>query len=299
MQRLALKLGTLSAVGLLSACANGPGFYSLPEAIMLAFPAVGVMNEARGTTPSGAYETAAYTDLMKHAEYEYVSMGDFKDAIYHARKAIAVAGGQDPAPQNPSERVLPADTVAEIQDAYTRLNAAYAAGGKTKDPEAAGVALGSFDCWIEQQEENHQPDHIAACRDEFYAALAKLEEAMKPEPEPMMPAAQPEPFVLFFAFDSALLTAESESVINQAVAAASAAGAEEFSVTGHADRAGSEEYNARLSLQRANAVKDALLARGIGSGAVSVAGRGESEPAVPTADGVAEQANRRVIIIIQ
>ena len=73
----------------------------------------------------------------------------------------------------------------------------------------------------------------------------------------------------------------------------------EFSVTGHADRAGSEDYNAALSIARANAVKGALAARGVADGSVSVAGRGESDPAVPTADGVAEQANRRVVIIIQ
>jgi Thymidylate synthase complementing protein len=168
MQRLALKLGTLTAVGLLSACSGGPQFQQLPSVILDGFPAVGVMDRARAATPSGPFATAAYTDLMKHAEYEYVQ-GDYKDAMYHANKAIAVASGEAITPQNPSERWLPADKVAEIQDAYGRLNERLADGFADDDPENAGVAIGSFDCWIEQQEENFQPADIAACRDAFDA----------------------------------------------------------------------------------------------------------------------------------
>ena len=65
------------------------------------------------------------------------------------------------------------------------------------------------------------------------------------------------------------------------------------------ERAGSEEYNVDLSLRRANAVREALESLGIASGYVSVADGGENYHAVPIADAVAEQANRRVIIIIQ
>lgn len=291
MQRLALKLGALSAVGLLSACANGPGFYSLPEAIMLQFPAGGVMSEARSTTPSGAYETAAYTDLMKHAEYEYVTMGDPKDAMYHANKAMAVARGQDPAPQNPSERVLPADKVAEIQDAYTRLNAAFAAGGKTKDPEAAGVALGSYDCWIEQQEENFQPADIAACRDAFFAALAKLEE---------QPAQMGEMITLssdvFFDFDKYNLRPEAITALDDVAELLVGDTTTNILVWGHTDTAGPKDYNQRLSERRADAVADYLESKGVARNRMSVEGFGETKLAVPTPDNTPEQANRRTEI---
>ncbi len=291
MQRLALKLGALSAVGLLSACANGPGFYSLPEAIMLQFPAGGVMKEARSVTPSGAYETAAYTDLMKHAEYEYVTMGDPKDAMYHANKAIAVARGQDPAPQNPSERVLPADKVAEIQDAYTRLNAAYAAGGKTKDPEAAGVALGSYDCWIEQQEENFQAADIAACRDAFFAALAKLEE---------QPAQMGEMISLssdvFFDFDKYNIKPEAASILDGVADLLVADTTTNILVWGHTDTVGSFQYNQGLSERRANAVADYLEAKGVARNRMSVEGFSFSKPLVPTGPNVAEPKNRRTEI---
>ena len=67
----------------------------------------------------------------------------------------------------------------------------------------------------------------------------------------------------------------------------------------HADRSGPENYNMALSLRRANAVKDALVREGVPATAISVVGKGETQPLVPTADGVREPQNRRVEIVIQ
>ncbi len=129
---------------------------------------------------------------------------------------------------------------------------------------------------------------------------------MTPPPPPPAPAPAPapqameapKPFVLYFAFDSTELTADSITAVEQAVDAGHKMQGAHFSVTGHADRAGPEEYNLALSLRRADAVREALVLGGIDAGRIGVAGRGEAEPAVPTADGVAEPANRRVEIII-
>jgi outer membrane protein OmpA-like peptidoglycan-associated protein len=54
-----------------------------------------------------------------------------------------------------------------------------------------------------------------------------------------------------------------------------------------------------LSLRRANAVKGALVQNGVPATAISVVGKGESQPLVQTADGVREPQNRRVEIVIQ
>ena len=191
---------------------------------------------------------------------------------------------------------LPDEHVGELTEARGRLLAALEATARVQAPIEAAHAQGRFDCWVEQQEENHQPDHIAACREGFYAAMEALEAAMQPTPTPM---GAPEPYIVFFAFDSAEIDSSGMGIVDDAVAAAQRMGIIDFSVTGHADRAGSEAYNLALSLRRANAVRDALVARGILSQNISVAGRGEAEPAVPTPDGVREPANRRVEIIIQ
>ena len=75
--------------------------------------------------------------------------------------------------------------------------------------------------------------------------------------------------------------------------------AAEITVIGHTDRAGTVEYNDKLSLQRAERVRADFLKRGVPERAISVAGRGEREPLVATPDGQPEPRNRRVEINIR
>lgn len=238
--------------------------------------------------------------------FEADEMYDWGDAGYFARKGLRAADGEVVDPEPIDARNLPADHVGELTSARADLVALLDANARTRFPDLAGQAQGRFDCWIEQQEENFQPDHIAACRKQFYDALAALKAAMAPKPEPKKaepappppPPMKPETFLVFFAFDSDKLIAASETVLDNVMKAAKKMGAKDLAVTGHADRAGPEEYNLGLSLRRASAVLDALAARGGDPAAISLAGRGEAEPAVATADGVPEPANRRVEIIV-
>ncbi len=69
-------------------------------------------------------------------------------------------------------------------------------------------------------------------------------------------------------------------------------------VLGHTDRTGTREYNQRLSQERANSVGSYMISRGLMPERLIVQGYGEDRPVVPTADGVAERANRRVEIRI-
>ena len=237
--------------------------------------------------------------------FEADEMYDWGDAGYFARKGLRAADGEVVDPEPIDARNLPADHVGELTSARADLVGLLDANARTRFPDLAGHAQGRFDCWIEQQEENFQPDHIAACRKQFYDALAALKAAMAPKPEPKKaepapppPPMKPETFLVLFAFDSDKLTAVSETVLDNVMKAAKKMGAKDLAITGHADRAGPEEYNLGLSLRRANSVLEGLSARGANADDVSVAGRGEAEPNVATADGVPEPANRRVEIIV-
>lgn len=168
---------------------------------------------------------------------------------------------------------------------------ALAAAAADKLPQDAAKAQGQFDCWIEQQEENHQPAHIAACREGFYGALGRIEAG-----EPELVA---EPLMVRFAFDSAVLLPQTLDAVRQAFARAEAGGGAKLAVTGHADRAGPQDYNLKLSLRRAEAIKDALLSLGARPDDIVLSGQGETQPAVVTPDNVREPANRRVEIVIQ
>ena len=128
--------------------------------------------------------------------------------------------------------------------------------------------------------------------------LAACSNEPPPPPPPQPPAAQATSFMVFFDWDRYNLSPQAQSTIGQAAAAFKQTGAARVVATGHADRSGPENYNMALSLRRANAVKDALVRNGVPAGAIQVIGKGESQPLVPTADGVREPQNRRVEIVI-
>jgi outer membrane protein OmpA-like peptidoglycan-associated protein len=125
---------------------------------------------------------------------------------------------------------------------------------------------------------------------------APVVEAPPPPPPPPAEPAAPREFIVFFGHNKSNLTAEALTVIKQAADAAKQFGSATITVIGHADRSGSDAYNQKLSLRRATAVKGELVTQGIGSGSITVSGKGESDPMVPTADGVREPQNRRVHI---
>jgi outer membrane protein OmpA-like peptidoglycan-associated protein len=117
-------------------------------------------------------------------------------------------------------------------------------------------------------------------------------------PPPPAPAAQAPSFMVFFDWDRSNLSAQALNTIKQAAATFKTKGNARITATGHTDKSGPENYNMALSLRRANAVKDALVREGVPATAISVVGRGESQPLVPTADGVREPQNRRVEIVL-
>lgn len=105
--------------------------------------------------------------------------------------------------------------------------------------------------------------------------------------------------MVFFEFDSARLTPEATSILQQAVEKFRQGGSPSIQVEGHADRAGTDQYNEGLSKRRAEAVRNYLQRQGIPANNISVQAFGESRPLVQTADGVREPQNRRVEIRTQ
>lgn len=103
--------------------------------------------------------------------------------------------------------------------------------------------------------------------------------------------------MVFFDFDSARLTPQAISVLQQAVEKYRQGGNTTLQVNGYTDKSGTVEYNEALSMRRAEAVKKYLESQGISGTNISVAAYGESRPLVETADGVREPQNRRVEIL--
>jgi len=71
-----------------------------------------------------------------------------------------------------------------------------------------------------------------------------------------------------------------------------------LAVEGHTDSIGTDEYNRRLSEQRAEAVRDYLVQQGIGADAISASGFGKSEPVASNETAEGRQQNRRVELVV-
>jgi outer membrane protein OmpA-like peptidoglycan-associated protein len=69
-------------------------------------------------------------------------------------------------------------------------------------------------------------------------------------------------------------------------------------VAGHTDSDGSEAFNQDLSVRRAEAVRNALVAQGVSAARISTIGFGESQPIADNATAAGKQLNRRVVITI-
>jgi len=110
---------------------------------------------------------------------------------------------------------------------------------------------------------------------------------------------KPLSFTLYFDIASTEVTPDSLPILEALFAEVAKREAVEVQVTGHTDRVGTDATNDRLSLERAQAVRDVLIQRGLKTNFIRAVGRGEREPLIPTPDEQPEPRNRRVEVIVR
>lgn len=283
---------TAGAALVLASCSGGDNFRTLGTKFKNRGEAGDTYAAATAATPpSGAFAKAAYDGYIGHAKYEYEKMQDYTDTIFHSKRALAVASGQTVTPQPTSERVLTPEHAAELNEARARYMAVAQGEPGQRLPAVSGRAMADYDCWIEQQEENFQPDDIAACRDAFYAGLAELEAPVAEEVDVVSLSSD-----VLFEFDKYDIRPEFTDEIDAAADLLKANPDVTVRIDGHTDSIGTEEYNQALSERRANAVADYLAKAGIARDRMTVAGFGESQPIASNDTPEGRAQNRRVDI---
>jgi outer membrane protein OmpA-like peptidoglycan-associated protein len=105
--------------------------------------------------------------------------------------------------------------------------------------------------------------------------------------------ARPVSLLLYF-IEGSTLSDESKAVVDKMFAEIARRPAAEITVIGHTDTVGTDAFNDKLSLERAQAVREILIGMGVPAQNITAAGRGKRELLVPTADNVNEPRNRRV-----
>ena len=131
-----------------------------------------------------------------------------------------------------------------------------------------------------------------------------------PPPPPPVPAPKPVPkpkpvaakvtFAadVLFDFDKSVIKPEGRSRLDDLAAKVTAINLEVVIAIGHTDSIGSDAYNQKLSVRRAEAVKAYLVSKGIASNRIYTEGKGEKQPVASNKTRDGRQKNRRVEVEI-
>ncbi len=136
------------------------------------------------------------------------------------------------------------------------------------------------------------------------APAPKPAPVVKPAPAPVVEQRQAEPepvvvkrdFAVFFDWDSAQLSDAAKRTVFEVSRIINESDINTVVVIGHADTSGPDPYNDRLSLRRAESVRDQMVANGVSSSMIEISGVGERVLEVQTGDNVRNDRNRRVVI---
>jgi OOP family OmpA-OmpF porin len=243
---------------------------------------------------------------------------DWTDSDYFARKSLAASAGGSVAPENamtadnspalgpseisasgesggpsvePHNWLIPGNAdpgmgeTRIMSDARAHLVSALDKGGRTRFPTLAARTQALYDCWLERSEHEGAKEFKGQCNQGFVRDFTDLNVLLNP---PSVRSA-------YFDYNSATLTPEGQQQVKQA-AALIKDGTARLTIIGKADRSGSNDYNMKLSAQRAAAVRDAFIANGIAANRIDVRSTGENQLPVATKDGAREGKNRVVQI---
>ncbi len=150
------------------------------------------------------------------------------------------------------------------------------------------------------------------------AEPAPVVAAAEPEPVPepayvAPPAPAPAPYVapvpvapqkmvlegVNFEFDKATLRKADFPIIDEDVTELEKWGNVNIEVAGHTDSVGTDQYNMKLSQERAETVRDYLISKGIAADRLTAKGYGESQPIADNATPEGRFQNRRVELVEQ
>ena len=100
----------------------------------------------------------------------------------------------------------------------------------------------------------------------------------------------------FFDFDKSVLKAEGKAKLDDLVGKVKGINLEVIIAVGHTDSVGTDAYNQKLSVRRADAVKAYLVSKGIEKNRVYTEGKGEKQPVADNKTSAGRAKNRRVEI---
>jgi OOP family OmpA-OmpF porin len=129
---------------------------------------------------------------------------------------------------------------------------------------------------------------------------APVEIVRAPEPPAPRPVAISEKVTFaaeaLFDFDKSVVKPEGQTALDDLLVKLQGMNTEVMVTMGHTDSVGTDDYNQKLSLRRAEAVKAYLMSKGIDSARVFTEGKGEADPVEDNRSAEHRAKNRRVTV---
>ncbi|MBS0184902.1 MAG: OmpA family protein [Proteobacteria bacterium] len=242
------------------------------------------------TTPQGRDPfTQALTE-----DYKTLAQEDKEDASYiqaeqFARKGLGASGGEMVPPIDPFKTNVPPEYLQELSQARAIINGLFAQRMDLKYPNEMAALQVNFDCWVSELV-NNNPEAAATCKANCMDDLNQIHAVIE--------SAQPELFIAFFNSGGTSLDPAGHNILKAAAKAfESSQGLKQVLVLGYTDLTGSPAANIRISQERADAGKLALIQLGVPADAILALGQGDSNPLVPTTS--ANRENRRIEVILR
>ena len=257
-------------------------------------------------------------DMYKEkANFEAEKMHDWNSAKLYSEKALEAAKGGKIEPENINYWKIPKEHQNQIKLAYDNLMSIYESA-LIHDPYNLANAISSLDCWSEQQEENWQTWDINNCKDSFLESMHKIYKNLAKNEKVERENSKEKSYendneiesnatlvtedinsnilqIIYFDFDKSELSSISKKEIKKFLEKYENV-ISKFLIVGHTDTKGTKEYNYKLSIERANVVKNLLTDLGIKEENIKILGKGEIDLNIKTNDEVPHPANRRAEI---
>ena len=263
--------------------------------------------------PKNDFSRYLFNEYKEKAEYEANQMHDWNSAKLYSIKALKSTNGVKIKPEKIEYWKISNTKVKELKIAYDNLMAVYD-DAINADPYNLAKAISSLDCWAEQQEENWQIGDINKCKEDFLNSMHNIYNKIKKdfnknkEKNSDIEKTNKKSItvitknkekinqqIIYFDFDKSNLSTISINLIKKYIKN-NKDNIEEYLIVGHTDTKGSKKYNIKLSLERAETVKEILINEGILPKKIKILGKGETKLLVETEDEMPHPANRRAEI---
>ena len=275
------------------------------------------------------YYTNSEEDFYNYLEKNYRTYGDYKRENYDwkgarlfYKKANNIKNRKVVLPEkilrninmeNFISKDLTYDQLVDMRDRmYLILKNNVA---KIEYPEEVAHLQFYYDCWILEGELYTKYSQIARCKQGFIDTLAYLEfkllrltttekdliqKEIDNEKIYTDVFIRPKKYVIYFDFDSSVLTEDSSRVLWEFLKDVKKVdGKYIVNVVGHSDRVGTKNYNQKPSERRTDTIKHYLIKNGIAKDIIKISWQGEVEPQIITSNDFKEDLNRRVTITIE